>query len=146
MDGRAAVGGGQRVQAGGAWHMSRGLIDPHGPLWYECLQCRRLRTIEAVDAAPPNADDGARWRCTACGWSRSARRIYDDQTDLLINLVESPDCPPVVLRLLERCGWLLHWISQGDAMAIGQSADAARHAVRILDHFGDREPWFDDAE
>jgi len=73
-------------------------------------------------------------------------KLYKYQTDLLLNLVETPDCPPAIRRQLDHCGWLLHLISQGDEAARAKSENAARHAVRVLYMFGDWEPWFSDTD
>jgi len=89
---------------------------------------------------------GVRWRCKECGWSGTADKLYEYQTDLLLNLVETPDCPPAIRRQLDHCGWLLHLISQGDKAALAESENAARHAVRVLHMFGDWEPWFSDTD
>ncbi len=132
--------------AGGSWHMDKCLTDPCGPLWFECLRCHRLRTIEKVADGKPGVDGGVRWRCKECGWSGTADKLYEYQTDLLLNLVETPDCPPAIRRQLDHCGWLLHLISQGDEGALAESGNAARHAVRVLHMFGDWEPWLSDTD
>jgi len=56
-------------RVGGDWHESSGLSDPRGVLWFECLACHRMRTIELVTNAAPDGDGGVRWRCRKCGWS-----------------------------------------------------------------------------
>jgi hypothetical protein len=129
-------------QVGGDWHESNGLRDPRGPLWRECLGCHRLRTIEEVADAAPGGDRAATWRCRRCGWAGTPGELYEYQTGLLLNLVETPDCPPIVREVLAECGHLLHRISRGDRDAIAEAGDAARHAVRILEHYADYDDWF----
>lgn len=68
---RASAAKGFR-QTGGSWHASKGLTDPRGPLWYLCLGCRRLRTIEKVADSEPGGNGGVRWRGTECGWLGAA--------------------------------------------------------------------------
>ena len=38
----------------------------------------------------------------------------------------------------------MNLISQGDEMALAESENAARHALRILHMYAEWEPWFDD--
>jgi hypothetical protein len=129
-------------KVGGDWHGAMDLIDARGPLWFECLRCHRLRTIEEVADAAPGGDSGALWRCRKCGWSGTPGELYEYQTGLLLNLVETPDCPPIVREVLARCGHLLYRISRGQRDAVAEAGNAARHAVRVLDHFGAYEDWF----
>jgi hypothetical protein len=142
---RSAAAEGYR-KAGGSWHENNGMTDPRGPLWRECLLCHRLRTIEQVAVGESDGGGGVRWQCGECEWTGKPDKLYEYQTDLLLNLVEWPDCPPAIRRLLDHCGWLLHHISRGDSAALAESANAARQAVRVLHLFGDWEPWFDDAD
>jgi len=53
--------------AGGMWHNTKGLTDQCGPLWFECLRCHRLRTIEKVADGESRGNGGMRWRCKECG-------------------------------------------------------------------------------
>jgi hypothetical protein len=63
--------------------------------------------------------------------------VWECQTTLLLNITESPHCPPIVREVLEKCGHILHRVSTGDRRAVAEAGNAARHAVRILDHYGD---------
>ncbi len=85
-----------------------------------------------------------RWRCKECGWSGTPHDLYLYQTDLLLNLVETPDCPPIVREVLAECGQQLHRMSQGHPVTNAEAGSAARHAVRILDQYGywTDEDWF----
>jgi len=127
---------------GGDWHEDRGLHDPVGPLWEECLVCHRMRTIEEVADAAPDGDGGVRWRCRKCGWSGTPGQLYEYQSGLLLNLTETPDCPPIVRDTLAKCGHLLYRISRGHAVASAEAGNAARHAVRVLDHYAPWDEWF----
>ena len=129
-------------KVGGDWHDTNGLTDPRGPLWRGCLGCHRMRTIEKI--TEPDADDGALWRCGKCGWSGTPNEIYEYQTSLLLDLVETPDCPPIVREVLAACGHLLYRMSRGHSVAAADAGSAARHAVRVLDHYGywADEDWF----
>jgi len=125
---------------GGDWFESDGLTDSLGPLWRECLDCHRMRTIERV--TEPDADGMVAWKCGQCGWIGKPRELYQYQTNLLLNLVETPDCPPIVRDTLAKCGQLLYRISRGHAVANAEAGNAARHAVRVLDHYGPWDEWF----
>ena len=129
-------------RVGGDWHDSSGLTDPRGVLWFECLACHRMRTIELVTDAAPDGDGGVRWRCRKCGWSGTPGELYEYQSGLLLNLTETPDCPPIVREVLTRCGHLLYRVSRGDSNAIAEAGNAARHAVRVLEHYANYEEWF----
>jgi hypothetical protein len=139
---RGSVAAQFRRVGGGDWFESNGLTDPRGPLWRECLGCHRLRTIERMTNTAPDGGGGASWRCKHCGWSGRAEAIYQYQTSLLLDLVETPDCPPIVRDTLARCGQLLYRISRGHAVASAEAGNAARHAVRVLDHYGPWDAWF----
>jgi hypothetical protein len=123
---------GQFRQVAGDWHESEGLEDPQGPLWQECLACHRLRTIAAVDAGEDGGD--RQWRCGKCGFESSGREVREYQTGLLLSISEVPDCPPIVRQAPAKCGHILHRISRGDREAVAGAGNAARHAVRVLDH------------
>ena len=64
---RAEVAAEFRKVGGGDWFESYGLTDSLGPLWRECLDCHRMRTIERV--TEPDADGVVAWKCGRCGWS-----------------------------------------------------------------------------
>jgi hypothetical protein len=127
-------------QVAGGWHVSEGLVDPQGPLWQECLACHRLRTIAAVDAGEDGGDQ--QWRCGKCGFESSGREVWEYQTGLLLSISEVPDCPPIVREVLAECGQLLYRISRGQRDAVAEAGNAARHAVRVLDHYGPWDAWF----
>jgi hypothetical protein len=129
-------------KVGGDWRDSNRLSDPRGPLWLECGACHRLRTIEEITDAAPGRDKAAMWRCKKCGFEASGRDVWEYQTGLLLNLTESPHCPPIVREVLERCGELLYRISRGQRDAVAGAGNAARHAVRVLDHYGPWDAWF----
>jgi len=93
-------------RVGGDWHESNGLCDPRGPLWLECLACHRLRTIEEVADAVLGGDRAAMWRCRRCGFEADGRDVWEYQTAFLLNLTESPHCPPIVREVLTRCAFL----------------------------------------
>ena len=131
---------GQFRQVAASWHDFEGLTDPRGPLWRECVECHRLRTIEPVDAGEDGGD--RRWRCGKCGHEAAGREVWEYQTDLLLNITEVPDCPPLVREVLTRCGHLLYLASRGDRGAVADAGNAARWAVRVLDHYGGFEDWF----
>jgi len=127
-------------KVGGDWHGVMDLVDAHGPLWFECLRCHRLRTIAA--AGDGGASGGRRWRCAECGFESSGREVWEYQTGLLLSISEVPDCPPIVREALAKCGHVLHRISRGDRGAVAEAGNAARHAVRVLDHYGPWDEWF----
>jgi hypothetical protein len=127
-------------KVGGGWHRAMDLMDACGPLWFECLRCHRLRTIAAVDAGEDGGD--RRWRCGKCGFESSGREVREYQTGLLLSISEVPDCPPIVREALAKCGHILHRISRGDRDAIAETGNAARHAIRVLDHYGSHADWF----
>ena len=82
------------------------------------------------------------WRCGKCGFEASGREVWEYQTGLLLSISEVPDCPPIVREVLTRCGHLLYRISRGQRDAVAEAGNAARHAVRVLDHYGNYEDWF----
>ena len=139
---RGSVAAQFRRVGGGDWFESNGLTDPRGPLWMECLACHRLRTIEEVADAAPGGDRAATWRRRRCGFEADGRDVWEYQTTLLLNITEQPTCPPIVREVLARCGRVLYRISRGDRDAIAEAGDAARHAVRILEHYADYDDWF----
>ena len=127
-------------KVGGDWHGVMDLMEARGPLWFECLRCHRLRTVGAADDG--DAGGGQRWRCAECGFEADGRDVWKYQTNLLLNLVETPNCPPIVREVLAKCGQLLYRISRGQRDAIAEAGNAARHAVRVLDHYASHEDWF----
>ena len=128
-------------KVGGDWHGVMDLVDARGPLWFECLRCHRLRTIEEVAAAAP----GRVWRCGKCGFEADGRDVWEYQTALLLNITEQPTCPPIMRDALARCGHLLYRISRGERDAVAEAGNAARHAVRALEHYADYQDWFHQA-
>jgi len=130
-------------KVGGGWHRAMDLMDACGPLWFECVHCHRLRTIAAAGA--DEASGCRRWRCAKCRFEADGRDIWEYQTAVLLNITEQPTCPPIVREALMRCGKILHRISKNDRKAIGDAGDAARHAVRALEHYADYEDWFHQA-
>jgi len=130
-------------KVGGGWHGAMDLMDACGPLWFECLRCHRLRTIAVAGA--DEASGCRRWRCARCGFEADGRDVWEYQTAVLLNITESPHCPPIVRDALARCGHLLHRIAKNDRKAVAEAGDAARHAVRVLEHYADYEDWFHQA-
>ena len=51
-----------------------------------------------------------------------------------MNVTEQPTCPPIMRDALARCGHILHRIATNDRKAIAEAGDAARCAVRVLEH------------
>jgi hypothetical protein len=127
-------------KVGGGWHRAMDLMDARGPLWFECVCCHRLRTIAAAGA--DEASGCWRWRCAECGFEADGRDAWEYQTVLLLNITEEPTCPPIVREVLARCGHLLYRISRGQRDAVAEAGNAARYAVRVLDHYGNYEDWF----
>ncbi len=76
-----------------------------------------------------------------CGWDGSPHELWLAQTELLVDLCDTPECPGTVRKVLSDCGRSLHRVSQGDPEAIAASADAGRRALRVLDLWGFHEEW-----
>ena len=100
---------------------------------------------EEVAGAAPGRDGAATWRCRRCGFEADGRDVWEYQTAFLLDLTESPQCPPIVREALTRCGHILHRVSRGDRGAVAEAGNAARHAVRVLDHYADYQDWFHQA-
>ena len=49
---------------------------------------------------------------------------------------QTPECAPLVLFMLERCGHALFKTSCGKLLTTEEAGDFARHAMRVLDQFG----------
>lgn len=68
--------------------------------------------------------------------------IWDYETELLLNITQTPECAPLVPSVLERCGHALFKVSCGELLTTEEAGNFARRAMRVLDQFGVERDWF----
>ncbi|MBU0718564.1 MAG: hypothetical protein KJ749_09980 [Planctomycetes bacterium] len=59
----------------------------------------------------------------------------------MLDVMERPECSPLLLSLLERCAHMLFQVSRGEAPNADAVGNAARQAARVLDQFGIDADW-----
>ena len=117
---------------------------PHGLLWDECARCHRNRTLEEM---PADGADERKWRCRACGEVMPHTEVYGYQDDVMMNISNMPDCPPIVKSAMSWSGELLLGVSRGERVDPVVAGNVSRLLLRLLEEYGaEQEEWYDRAD
>ena len=117
---------------------------PHGLLWDECARCHRNRTLEEM---PADGADERKWRCRACGEVMPHTEVYGYQDDVMMNISNMPDCPPIVKSAMSWSGELLLGVSRGERVDPVVAGNVSRLLLRLLEEYGaEQEEWHDRAD
>jgi hypothetical protein len=73
--------------------------------------------------------------------------VYGYQDDVMMNISNMPDCPPIVKSAMSWSGELLFGVSRGERVDPVVAGNVSRLLLRLLEEYGaEQEEWYDRAD